>query len=139
MKSVTILIWMLLIFVLTCTASFSELLAYGEVQFHWESHPDLADLFTPMPEQVSNGFVKQKIGHSFAFFVFALLLQRKKQSKILIFVVATTYAMFTEILQLFFTRDGRLFDIGFDLAGIIMALSMQYLAPKSRQFDIRGQ
>jgi VanZ family protein len=42
----------------------------------------------------------------------------------LILTLAISYALLTEVLQLFFTRDGRLFDVGFDAMGICMALGV---------------
>ncbi|WP_462410875.1 VanZ family protein [Neobacillus sp. Marseille-QA0830] len=140
MKNIAIFLWMLLIFVLTCTASFSELITIGEVRFQWETHPQLADLFESMPHRLTNGFLRQKVGHILAFLVFTLLLQRKILSKFLIFIVATSYAAFTEVLQLFFTRDGRVFDIGFDLVGIVLAFGIGLLwVPHSKHIDIKGK
>ncbi|WP_251548626.1 VanZ family protein [Neobacillus muris] len=139
MKGLAIFIWMLFIFILTCTASFSELMAFGEIRFRFEARPDLTDLFTPLPEELSNGFIKQKVGHILAFFLFTMLLQRKMPYKRHHFIAAFTYAAFTEIIQLFFARNGRLFDIGFDLAGITLALCFSLWASKSRQVDINSQ
>lgn len=124
MRIFLILFWMLSIFVFTCTANFTELLASGAVRFQWDVHPQLSELLEPMPDQIDGAFLIQKIGHLSAFFILALLLQTKVRSKFAVFLFSVCYAIMTELLQLYFTRDGRLFDIGIDSAGILLSLAI---------------
>ncbi|MEH7332788.1 VanZ family protein [Neobacillus drentensis] len=124
MKIFLILIWTISIFVFTCTANFSELLASGAVHFEWDAHPQFMELLEPLPVSINMDFIIQKIGHLTAFFILALLLQTKLRSKFEVFIFAASYAILTEFLQLYFTRDGRLFDIEIDSAGILLSIAI---------------
>ncbi|MDN3018989.1 VanZ family protein [Paenibacillus sp. BSR1-1] len=124
MRVIFILSWTLLIFVFTCTANFSELMASGAVYFEWDAHPQFTELLEPLPVSINMGFIIQKVGHLTAFFILALLLQTKVHSKFEVFIFAASYAILTEFLQLYFTRDGRLFDIGIDSAGILLSIAI---------------
>ncbi|MGX6443690.1 VanZ family protein [Neobacillus sp. K501] len=69
----------------------------------------------------------QKLGHIVAFFILTVLLVKCIYSKSLALLLSISYAALTEVLQLFFTRDGRIFDIGFDGIGILLGLSLGIL------------
>ena len=69
----------------------------------------------------------QKLGHIVVFFILTVLLVKCIYSKSLALLLAISYAALTEVLQLFFTRDGRIFDIGFD--GIVGAAGAFLLVP----------
>jgi hypothetical protein len=122
MRGLFTLLWAAGIFILTCTASFTGFLENGEVRFVWDGQPSFAELLSPLPLDLSSGFLLQKCGHVFAFFILSVLLQTKFHSKRFILFLAVSYASLTEFLQLYFSRDGRLFDIGIDLIGILIAL-----------------
>ncbi|GHH97399.1 VanZ family protein [Neobacillus kokaensis] len=124
MRGLFVLFWAGMIFVFTCTASFNGLMDTGEIRFYINPTPHFSELLAPLPLQLSGGFLIQKFGHAFAFFILTALLQIAFQSKKLVFSLATFYAALTEFLQLFFTRDGRLFDVGIDTIGILLALGI---------------
>jgi VanZ family protein len=121
MRGLFILLWAAAILILTCTADFIDLIASGEVRFEWVSHPNFSELLLPLPLELSRDFLLQKCGHAFAFFILTLLLQAKFHLKAFSLILAISFALLTEILQLYFTRDGRMFDMGFDLIGILFA------------------
>lgn len=121
MRGLLIFLWAAAIFIFTCTSNFDRLVQTGQIQFHWSIHPSFANFFEPFPFLLDKSFLLQKMGHLTAFFIFTYLLQTKFHSKWLILSAAISYAMLTECLQLFFSRDGRLFDIGIDLIGILLA------------------
>lgn len=122
MRGCLILLWAAAIFVFTCTASFTELLEWGTIRFQWNGNPQLSELLLPLPEHINEGFLRQKIGHIGAFWILTILLQAKYLSRKFVLLIALFYSGLTEILQLFFMRDGRLFDMGFDTVGILLAL-----------------
>ncbi|WP_286229742.1 VanZ family protein [Neobacillus mesonae] len=124
MRGFLIVVWAAAILICTCTASFNGLMANGEVSFHLNPAPNFSELLAQPPVEIASGFLVHKFGHLFAFFIFTILLQKKFQSKRAIFFLATFYAVLTEFLQLYFKRDGRLFDVGIDAAGILLALGM---------------
>ncbi len=112
------------IFVSTCTYSFDQFIRFGEIRFEWDLHPNLSVFLEPLPSHLSGDFLLQKVGHFSAFFILTLLLHSRFQAKGVALILAISYGAFTEILQLYFTRDGRLFDIGFDSAGVLLALAV---------------
>ena len=122
MRGLFTLLWAAAIFILTCTASFTGFLENGEVRFVWDGQPSFAELLSTLPFDLSSGFLLQKCGHVFAFLILTFLLQTIFHSKRFILLLAVSYAALTEFLQLYFSRDGRLFDIGIDLIGIFIAL-----------------
>lgn len=119
-----ILFWVGVIFIFTCTSSFNGLIESGLIQFHWDNKPLFSELLSPFPGNLSMNLLLQKSGHFFVFFILAALLQTRLRSKLFILTLSVSYAVLTEILQLYFTRDGRLFDIGFDIAGVLFALAI---------------
>ncbi|MEH7504339.1 VanZ family protein [Neobacillus drentensis] len=135
MRGLFILLWAAAIIILTCTASLTDFLESGAVRFVWVNQPNFSELLSPLPLELSRDFLLQKCGHVFAFLILTLLLQSKFTSKAFILILAISFASLTEILQLYFTRDGRIFDIGFDLIGILLASGARSLltVDQSRQ------
>jgi VanZ family protein len=138
MRSFLILVWCAVILLFTCTASFHDLVQYGVVKFQWSGQPQFAMFLSPLPDGLSRGIFIQKVGHVITFHLLTLLLLLKFRSKINILLLAASFASLTEILQLYFTRSGRLVDIGLDLIGIFIALGLAgfFRVRKSNQLDI---
>lgn len=124
MRSLAILGWCVAILVFTCTASFHDFIHYGVLRFRWESQPVFSDFPSPLPSPLGRSFLLQKIGHLLVFQILTFLLVLKFRSHLLILILATTFAALTEVLQLYFTRGGRAFDVGFDLIGVLIALGI---------------
>lgn len=138
MRGLLILFWISAIFFFTCTSSFNSFIESGIFSFKWDSQPRLTDLLSPLPAKLSINFLHQKIGHIIAFFILTFLLQLKFQSKLVILLLASAYSALTEILQLYFNRGGRIFDIGFDMIGVLLALALVSLftSRQYRQIDL---
>ncbi|SFB21016.1 MULTISPECIES: VanZ family protein [unclassified Bacillus (in: firmicutes)] len=113
--------WMGILFLFTCSLRIEELVTSGVLQFRFDAQPDLSELLQSLPPNAEISFWTRKIGHAFCFFILAILLLTKYPS-VHAFGISLIYAGATEILQLFFYRDGRLFDIGFDAIGIVLAI-----------------
>ena len=75
-----------------------------------------------MPASPSLAFWLRKLGHAFVFLILTVALFLLKGNLTFSGLSAFSFAVSTEILQLFFTRDGRLFDVAFDSFGIVLAL-----------------
>lgn len=133
MRGLLILFWVSAIFLLTCASNFNGIIESGIISFKWDSQPRLTDLLSPLPAKLSIDFLHQKIGHIIVFFILTFLLQLKFQSKLFILLSASAYSALTEILQLYFARGGRIFDIGFDMIGVLLALAIGTLFT-SRQY-----
>ncbi|MFS0775234.1 VanZ family protein [Neobacillus sp. 3P2-tot-E-2] len=124
MRGLFIFIWCTAILIFTCTSSFHNLIQFGVVRFRWDGQPTFYDFLSPLPYDLSQGFLLQKLGHIIAFQVFTILLLTKFRSHMIILAMAASFAALTEFLQLYFNRGGRAFDIGFDLIGILLALAI---------------
>ncbi|WP_394138205.1 VanZ family protein [Cytobacillus oceanisediminis] len=117
-----LIVWAGLIFIYTCTSSLEELAETKQMNFRWTSETALPEMLDPLPKNVSDDFILRKIGHGFVFFVFAIAVYGVAGSLAAAALVSLLYAFSTEVLQLFFQRDGRLFDVMFDGAGIAAAV-----------------
>lgn len=76
------------------------------------------------PEIENKQWLLRKVGHFVSFGALAVLLAPRSGSRRASFAVAVSYAVVTELLQLHFHRDGRLFDIVIDTAGIACFLML---------------
>lgn len=121
-RYVFILFWCTVIFISTCSASLENFLEHGILHFNWNGNPSFADLFHAMPESPSLAFLLRKLGHAFVFFILTAALFLLKRNLTFSGLAAFSLAVSTEILQLFFARDGRVFDVAFDSFGIVLAL-----------------
>ena len=68
----------------------------------------------------SNDWILRKIGHFIGFFILALLASNFGKYKSA-FYLCIIYAALTEILQLFFFRGGRIYDVINDSLGVLLA------------------
>jgi VanZ family protein len=122
LRSVALIFWTGLLFLFTCTESLEQFIQQGAVAFSWSSQPNVHEFLYPLPSVPDATFILRKVGHAFSFFILSILCFSVFLSKKKMLVISLLYAVLTEVLQLFFQRGGRLFDIGFDGAGIAVAL-----------------
>jgi len=127
MRSLFIFIWCTAILIFTCTSSFHDLIQLGVLRFRWDGQPTFSDFLSPLPYDLSKGFLLQKLGHIIAFQVLTILFLMKFRTHMMILAMAVSFAALTEFLQLYFNRGGRAFDIGFDLIGILLTLAVASL------------
>jgi VanZ family protein len=140
MRSLFIFVWGVAILIFTCVSSFQDLLQLGVLRFRWDAQPTFSDFLSPLPYHLSKGFLLQKLGHIVVFQVLTFLLLVKYRSICIILIAAVAFATLTEILQLYFTRGGRAFDVGFDVIGILLALAMAgfFKINPSQQINIKN-
>lgn len=116
------ILWACFLFMATCTAYPDLFISNHEVVFHFTSSPDMNSLLITNDIQLTDAYwIHYKAGHFLGFFFLACLLMgafKKPQTAI---IIAIFYALLTEVLQLFFNRDGRLVDMGIDTCGILLA------------------
>ncbi|WP_269049808.1 VanZ family protein [Sporosarcina sp. G11-34] len=92
------------------------------MKFKFESAPLFSDLFIISDIHLTSEFyLIQKIGHMAAFGLLYLFLFHWIKKPRLAFFCCGLFAFTTEVLQLYFNRNGRLFDVGIDLVGIFLA------------------
>lgn len=134
-----VFIWAILIFIFTCTARLEDIYENLTIMFHFQPKPNLQELFFALPQGVGTDFIWRKIGHGLCFFIFTILLARIIKNKASVFIISFLYACSTEIFQLFFNRDGRLFDVGFDTLGILIAIVLLFLPIKQISLTSKSQ
>jgi hypothetical protein len=122
-RSLLLAIWTIAVLLMTCTTRFE--LENGKMLlfFSWTSQPQWADFFLGLPAELSEAFLFQKVGHIIAFTILAILLIIQT-TPVKTLLVSISLALLTEILQLYLSRGGRLYDTAFDLIGIILGMSI---------------
>lgn len=122
LKPLLLLFWIVTILVAGCTADAHAFLYEQAISFHLDVTPNFRDLFITHDIYLEKEFyVIQKIGHisAFGLLFFFLFATIKRLGHA--FILCSMFAFFTEILQLYFQRNGRLFDVGVDMIGILLA------------------
>ncbi|MGM0843604.1 MAG: VanZ family protein [Bacillota bacterium] len=104
------------LFLLTCTASLTDLIHNQEIRFVL-TQPDLLSFFEYRFAYRERSYIVQKSGHFVSFFILALLVRGCFNSVKSVINFSWTTALFTEAAQLFFSRTGCLVDVIYDLAG----------------------
>lgn len=120
-RAMFLIIWAGVIFLLTCVSNFRELTNSREIEFTFQGSPDLSMFFSKIPV-LTDGFVIQKMGHILAFLFLAIIVYSCFQSYYITFCVCVFYGFITEFLQLYFSRGGRLFDVGIDAVGVLIGI-----------------
>lgn len=120
MRMFWVMAWAVVLFVFTCAAN-SSFWATGDLPiFHWTHSPDYHELLR-MDLKATYGFIFRKIGHFSCFGFLAVLIYYRNKSVSKSIMYAIAYAVLTEFLQLYFARDGRIYDMFIDSAGIVVA------------------
>ncbi|WP_151736527.1 VanZ family protein [Paenibacillus tengchongensis] len=121
MKFVFALVWGALLFVFTCAAD-SSFWSVPEIPyFQWTPYPDFRKM-TVIDVMATSQFIIRKIGHCFGFTTFTMLIYWNIKSLKNSFILAVSYAALTEFMQLYFGRDGRIYDILIDSAGVVIGV-----------------
>ena len=121
-KYIPVILWALCILLATNNYNFQSLLFAQEIGFHIRLFPDLSDLFITSDIHLdSKTYVFQKIGHALSFGILFLILAKTINSNAKAIILCSLFAFFTEFLQLFFERSGRLSDVLIDIGGIYLA------------------
>lgn len=119
MRLLVILAWCILLFIGTCIKDIRHILT--DFQFVFNLHPEWSwSEFLHKDNYRSTSYIIQKIGHFGGFFVLSALASNFGRYKSGL-MVAISYGVLTELLQPFFSRDGRILDMIIDAAGAILA------------------
>ena len=115
--------WIFIILVAGCTSDAHAFLYEQKINFHLNEAPNFRDLLITHDIHLHEEFyIIQKIGHIAAFGLLFILLLATIKRFTYAFILCSLFAFFTELLQLYFQRNGRLFDVGVDILGILIAL-----------------
>ncbi|WP_211654831.1 VanZ family protein [Planococcus alpniumensis] len=120
-KYIPAILWALFILIATNNYNFTALLA-NDINFNVRLFPNLSDLLITSDIHLdSKLYVFQKTGHALSFGILYLLMNQALKERHVAFALCSMFAFFTEFLQLFFERSGRLVDVLIDIAGIYVA------------------
>jgi len=139
LRSTIVGIYLIGLIVFTCTESLSLLLTEYEISFRFNPYPDGNSFFHNNLMNVSDPtYLSQKLGHVLSFFLLAFIGYWAWKSLGLVMMVSLAAALSTEVAQLYFSRSGRLLDVGFDLAGMLLfvVLLLIYRFIKSLHQDV---
>lgn len=122
-KLILVLLWAAVIVVATCNNDAHAFLFDQEVRFSFTTTPEFGDLLIVDDIDFTDDFyLLQKTGHFFSFALLYVLVFTWLKSRRKAFYICAAFAVFTEVLQLYFERDGRLFDVLIDVLGALLAL-----------------
>ena len=110
-KFIAVIIWSIFILIATNNFNFHALIFNQDIGININLNPDFFDLFITTDFVLTKSFLVQKAGHALAFGILFLLLGRCIANKWIVVILCGCFAMFTEVLQLFFERNGRFFDV----------------------------
>lgn len=120
---ILLVFWIVIILVAGCTSDAHAFLYEQAISFHLNGAPNFRDLLITHDIHLHKEFyIIQKIGHIAAFGLLFIFILATIKTFRLAFILCSLFAFFTEILQLYFQRNGRLFDVGVDIIGILIAL-----------------
>ena len=138
------ILWSAWILVATTTSDAYIFLYDQVVQFSFEPSPNYLDLFITSDIALTSQFyIIQKTGHMLTFGLLYTLYFRWWKRTGFALLVTGVFAVFTEILQLYFNRNGRLVDVGIDFLGIMLAYFISVIVVKrvgrDRRTFLRGE
>ncbi|WP_219833926.1 VanZ family protein [Paenibacillus sp. R14(2021)] len=112
--------WAVLLAILTCTDSLRQLYFTHDIHFDWNPSPDYGALWSWSDINLIHKYwIVIKFGHFTGFLIMEALLYQLIRNGRVSACIAAGFAVLTEILQLYFYRDGRVYDILIDTAGIM--------------------
>lgn len=131
MRKIILIVWGITLFTFTCAANSGFWKTSALPFFHWSGNPDFHQLFI-MDIKFMPSYIMQKIGHFLGFAIFAIILLWISKKYRLSFALAVFYAILTEVFQLSFGRDGRIYDVAIDTLGIVVGLYFVTIANRFR-------
>jgi VanZ family protein len=121
-RFVPVLLWAAVLFVFTCTVSLGLLVRHHFIIFAFNPDPNFREFFQMKDiRTVHQVWYVVKLGHFLGFAILDLLLYNWLRRKNATVVIAILFALATEIFQLYFNRDGRLYDVIIDSLGILFS------------------
>lgn len=120
MRVILTILWAIALFVFTCSVNFQLLISEHVVEFHFNSSPDWSEMLQLDFQWYSKDWILRKIGHFIGFLILTLLAFGVCKRRTA-FYWCVAYAMLTEVLQLFFFRGGRIYDVINDSLGVLLA------------------
>ncbi|WP_230321453.1 VanZ family protein [Planococcus salinarum] len=119
------LLWAAGILIVMCTSSAHAFMYEQTLSYTLNFNPDFSDFFRTSDIDLTDSFyLLQKTGHILSFGILYILVFNWLRNHYKAFGICIFFAFCTEVLQLFFERNGRLFDVSVDLVGILLAVAI---------------
>jgi uncharacterized membrane protein len=119
LKIIPVIIWGFILLLHTWTSNLGALLRNQTFSFTWIASPDYLSFFYLQDiSTIHHYFIIVKTGHFVGFAIFDYLLFKWLRNHKQSLVLSISFALMTEILQLYFGRDGRMYDLVIDTMGI---------------------
>lgn len=122
---ILLVFWVIFIFICTCTNDVHALLTNLEIKFTFIQNPNWDSFLRLYPPTNVSSF--EVTGHFLLFFVLTCLLLETTKNRGLVIVIAITFAIFTEVLQMYFSRGADLYDIIANTIGILVAVALDFI------------
>jgi VanZ family protein len=132
LQSLLIISWGILLFVFTCASDSGFWISGTLPSFHWSASPDFNEM-TNLDLKYSIGYLIRKAGHFSGFSILLVLFYSKCKNIGKSIVFSISYALLTELLQLYFGRDGRLYDVVIDSAGVLFGMIVMQMMYKLKR------
>jgi VanZ family protein len=118
-KIIPVIIWGIILLLHTWSSNLGALLRYQTISFTWVASPNYLSFFYLQDiSTIHHYFIIVKTGHFVGFAIFDYLLFKWLRNHKQSLVLSISFALMTEILQLYFGRDGRMYDLVIDTMGI---------------------
>ncbi|TWT03726.1 VanZ family protein [Planomicrobium sp. CPCC 101079] len=127
LKFLLVIFWVASILIATCTTNARAFLFDQSINYDFEPRPAVSELLIVNDIDFYDDFyLLQKVGHFASFGILYLLVLNWLRKSQLAFMICAIFGGITEVLQLYFNRNGRLFDAFIDLAGILFAFAIYH-------------
>ena len=115
-----VFLWIIVLSVLTCTTNLEAFFKNYSIQFIFNPHPIYSNFFIFDIDQIHPKWMLVKFGHFIGFGILELLILNLIRKHKAALCLAILFATSTEIFQLYFSRDGRLYDVIIDSLGAVL-------------------
>ncbi|WP_461176421.1 VanZ family protein [Virgibacillus ainsalahensis] len=117
-----LILWIIFIFIATCTQDVHAFLAHGNIHFNFTLNPDWDGFLQFYPLAYASKF--EFFGHVLMFFVFTCLLRDLLKHYQHVILLSINYAFLTEFIQVYFGRGADFYDVIADVVGVFLAVGI---------------
>ncbi|GMA56539.1 VanZ like protein [Alicyclobacillus sacchari] len=121
-RLLAVLLWMCVLAYGTCS---NDPFHFYLSAFHFHPHANFRDLLQLDFHFGSWKYTVSKLSHFFGFMIFEALLTRLLQRPRWSATIALVFGVGTELFQLYFGRDGRVYDMVIDALGVVVSYAFQ--------------